>query len=47
LSGLLMPFRPYLLPALAGRHDDEAVICLTQRTVNTPNPAMQSERVVL
>src|SRR5712691_9631514 len=33
-------------PALAGRHDDEDVICLRRCVVNTPNPEMQAERVV-
>jgi hypothetical protein len=31
----------YLLSALAGHHDDEAVICLTRHAVNNPHPAMQ------
>jgi hypothetical protein len=40
-------FAPYLFSALAGRHDDEDLICLTRRTVNNLPPPMKSERVVL
>src|SRR6266487_4485378 len=40
-------FTPCPLPVLAGRHDDETVISLTRLPVNTPNPAMKAERVVL
>src|SRR2546428_542690 len=41
----LPPF--HRLPALAGRHDDEDVICLTCYTVNNPTPAMRSEHRAL
>src|SRR2546423_2401778 len=34
----------FLLPALAGRHDDADLISLTRRAVNKPTLAMQSER---
>src|SRR5439155_4491096 len=40
-----IPFCP--LPALPGRHNNGHVICLTRCAVNSPHPAMQSERVVL
>src|SRR5437764_245863 len=33
----------HALPALAGRHDDENLISLTRRAVNTPHPAMKAE----
>ena len=33
--------RTALGSALAGRHDDADVICLIQRAVNNPHPAMQ------
>ena len=45
LAGFLESFAPCPVSALAGRYDDEDLICLTRRAVNTPNPAMQSERV--
>ena len=34
-----------LFSALAGRHDDADVICLTRRAVNHPHPVMQSQYV--
>jgi hypothetical protein len=40
-------FARCLLSALASRHDNEDVICLTRRAVNNPNPSMKSEGVVL
>ena len=43
LAGFLGSFALYQLPALAGRHDDRDLIALTQRTVNNPHSAMQSE----
>jgi hypothetical protein len=36
----LPPF--HRLPALAGRHDDEDVICLMRLPVNTPHPVMKA-----
>jgi hypothetical protein len=47
VAGFSGSFAPYLLPALAGRHDNDAVISLTRRAVNNQNPAIQSGRVVL
>jgi hypothetical protein len=46
LAGLSGGFDQYPVSALAGRHDDEDVICLTPPAVNNPHPAMQCERVV-
>jgi hypothetical protein len=45
LAGFLGSFALYPLSALAGRHDGD-LICLTQRAVNNPNPAMKAERIV-
>ena len=36
-----------LSSALAGHYDDEDLISLPRRAVNTPTPAVQSERGVL
>ena len=36
-------FAPCPVPALAGRHDDADVICLTRGAVNTPHLAMRFE----
>jgi len=47
LAGFSGSFAQYPLPALAGRHDDGDVICLTRHAVNNPNPSMKSESVVL
>jgi hypothetical protein len=47
LAGLLESFAPYPFSALAGRHDNGDLISLTRPAVNSPNPAMQSERVGL
>ena len=39
-------FAPCPYSALAGRHDDENVICLRRHAVNTSNLVMKAERVV-
>src|SRR5262245_27023551 len=41
------PAPRHTLPACAGRYDDGDVISLTRLPVNNPNPAIQSERVVV
>jgi hypothetical protein len=46
-QAIFWQFNLLLFSVLAGRNDDEAVICLTQRTVNHPPPVMETERVVL
>ena len=43
LAGVLGSFALYQLPALAGRHDNGNLICLTRQPVNTPHPAMRTE----
>jgi hypothetical protein len=43
LAGFLGTFAPYPFSALAGRHDNGDVICLTRRTVNSLYPAMKFE----
>src|SRR3712207_6099515 len=47
LAGVSSSVAPCVFSALAGRHDDGDVICLTRRAVNTPHPSMKSERVVV
>ena len=44
MAEFLGSFAPCSVSTLAGRLDDEDVICLTCYTVNNPTPAMQSER---
>ena len=46
LAGLSGSFTPCLVSALAGHHDDRAVICLTPLAVNTLNPTIESEHIV-
>jgi hypothetical protein len=46
LAGFSDSFAPCAVSALAGHHDDEDLICLTRRAVNTAHPAMQSHQSV-
>jgi hypothetical protein len=41
-----LPFCPCPFSALAGHHDDEDLISLPRRAVNTAHPAMQSHQSV-
>ena len=47
LAGFLESFAPCSVSALAGRHNDGHLICLTCYTVNTPHSALQSEQIML
>src|SRR5262245_21526946 len=43
LVGFLGSFASYALSVLTGRHDYADFICLAQRLVNNPHPAMKAE----
>jgi hypothetical protein len=47
MVGVFGQFCSIPFSAFAGLHDNGDLICLTRRAVNTPNPSMKSERVVL